>query len=168
MWRIRARQRQVVRVAPNVLFIIHYLHMRSSKNDRENWSSQNRTSRTTCYGHVTNRARHNNSTAYRTQPTSGNKVWCPCTITSQNYVGYGMTYTMAYGRMTSDLDFMSLHLHMHTHAHGLPIVSSTLFSACKISAQDIREMHACIHTHTCMHAHIHTYMLAHTRALYIQ
>ena len=43
-------------LGPNMLFIIHYLHKRSSKNDRENWSSQkrsgqNRTSWTTCYGH---------------------------------------------------------------------------------------------------------------------
>ena len=29
----------------------NYLRMRSSKNDRENWSGQNRTSRTACYGH---------------------------------------------------------------------------------------------------------------------
>ena len=36
---------------PNVLFIIHYLRMCSSKNDSENWSGQNRTSRTACYGH---------------------------------------------------------------------------------------------------------------------
>ena len=41
----------LLRAAPNVLFIIHYLRMRSSKNDRENWSGQNRTSRTACYGH---------------------------------------------------------------------------------------------------------------------
>ena len=51
MWRIRAR-RQVVRAAPNVLLIIPYLRMRSSKNDHENWSGQNRTSRTACYGHA--------------------------------------------------------------------------------------------------------------------
>ena len=49
--RIRARRRQVVRGAPNMLFIIHYLRMRSFKNGRENWSGQNRTSRTACYGH---------------------------------------------------------------------------------------------------------------------
>ena len=48
---ICARRWQVVRGAPNVLFIIHYLRMRSSKNDRENWSGQNRTSQTACYGH---------------------------------------------------------------------------------------------------------------------
>ena len=47
MWRIHTRRRQVVRAAPNVLF---YMRMRSSKNDRENWSGQNRTSRTACYG----------------------------------------------------------------------------------------------------------------------
>ena len=34
-----------------VLFTIHHLRMRSFKNDRENWSGQNRTSRTACYGH---------------------------------------------------------------------------------------------------------------------
>ena len=45
------RRRQVVRAAPKVLFIIHYLRMRSFKNDRENWSGQTRTSRTACYGH---------------------------------------------------------------------------------------------------------------------
>ena len=44
--RAAARRRWVVRAAPNVLFIIHYLRMRSSKNDSENWSGQNRTSRT--------------------------------------------------------------------------------------------------------------------------
>ena len=52
MLRIRARRRQVVRAAPSVLFVIDYLRMRSSKNDSENWSGQNRTSRTACYGHA--------------------------------------------------------------------------------------------------------------------
>ena len=52
VWRRRVHQQQVVRAAPNVLFIIHYLRMRSSKNYRENWSGQKRTSRTACYGHV--------------------------------------------------------------------------------------------------------------------
>ena len=50
---IHANQRQVARAAPSVLFIIQYLRMGSLKNDYENWSGQNRTSRTTCYGHVT-------------------------------------------------------------------------------------------------------------------
>ena len=88
MWRIRARQQQVVRAAPNVLFIIHCLRMRSSKNDRENWSGQNRTSRTACYGHVNytkNRTSShmlsNNSFMYSSMPSTccyfstGSKFW---------------------------------------------------------------------------------------------
>ena len=50
--RIRTNRRQVARAIPSVLFIIHYLCMRSFKNDCENWSGQNRTSRTACYSHV--------------------------------------------------------------------------------------------------------------------
>ena len=48
-----ANRRQVARVASSVLSIIHYLRMHSFKNDWENWSGQNRTSRTACYDHAT-------------------------------------------------------------------------------------------------------------------
>ena len=50
--RVDDRLQESLEGPPNLLFIIHYLRMHSFKNDRENGSGQNRTSRTACYSQV--------------------------------------------------------------------------------------------------------------------